>query len=413
MVTIDRSSLRRSWKVSAVSVRSRLRQVLRAEQTLVFVAVLIYAVLTATHVHASFAVIIGITLWMGNILYPVLTACARFWKDRPFPWNWILFLSTQAIAGVACAFAAPALLIWMRVDRSPFWAQFRYSAPMVMVFVMATGIVAFAFGQVQRRLQKKNEQNEQLKKQVQTGNVRLQVQEQELERAREIQRDLLPKTLPQLPGIQLAGAWQPARVVGGDYFDVVRLDSKRLGICIGDVAGKGITAALLMANLQASFRALATADAPPSAVCAKLNAFLCSNLATGKFITLFYGVLDAERRTLTYESAGHCPVFLMKKPGHVESLRGEGAVLGVLPDWTYRDSVAPLSAGDRLLFYTDGVTEAENQAGDEFGEDRLVQAAHLGDGSAEDTQHKIMEEVSLFCGANFADDATLVVVTLE
>ena len=407
MATIDRSSLRKSWQVAA---RSRLRQALKAEQTLVFVAVLIYAVLLAMHVRASLAVIMGITLWIGNILYPVMTACGRFWKDRPFPWNWMVFLPIQATAGLFCAFTVPALLLWLGVDRSPYWVQFRDTWAMVMVAVMGTGIVTAAVGQVQARLQEKNEQ---LEKQVHTGNVRLQDQEQELERAREIQRDLLPKTLPQLPGIQLAGAWQPARVVGGDYFDVVRLDSKRLGICIGDVAGKGITAALLMANLQASFRALATVGVPPSAVCAKLNAFLCSNLAPGKFITLFYGVLDAERRTLTYESAGHCPGLLLKKPGQVEALRGEGAVLGVLPDWTYRDSVVPLAAGDRLLLYTDGVTEAENLAGEEFGEARLVRAARLSDGSAEHTQQKIMEEVSLFCGANFADDATLVVVTLE
>jgi len=391
-------------------VRPRLSQVLQAEKTLVLVAVLIYAALAATRVHSSFAVILGITLGIGNILSPAMTVLHRIYEGRPFPWNWILFLPLQAAASVACAFAAPALLLWLRVYRSPYWVQFHEMSPMVVVAVMATGIVVFAVGQVQERLQKKNEQ---LEKQVETGNVRLQVQEQELERAREIQRDLLPKTLPQLPGVQLAGAWQPAKVVGGDYFDVVRLDSKRLGICIGDVAGKGITAALLMANLQASFRALATADAPPSVVCAKLNAFLCSNLAPGKFITLFYGVLDAERRTLTYESAGHCPALLLKKPGHVEALRGEGAVLGVLPDWIYRDSVAPLTAGDRLLLYTDGVTEAENKAGEEFGEERLVQAAHLADESAENTQRKIMEEVSLFCGANFADDATLVVVTLE
>ncbi len=407
MATIDRTSHNRSWKEN---VRPRLRQILQAEKTLVLVAVLIYAALAATRVHSSFAVILGVTLGFGNILSPAMTVLHRIYEGRPYPWNWILFLPIQAAISVACAFAAPALLLWLRVNRSPYWVQFHDMAPLIIVAVMATGIVTFAIGQVQERLQKKNEQ---LEKQVQTGNVRLQVQEQELERAREIQRDLLPKTLPQLPGVQLAGSWQPARVVGGDYFDVVRLDSKRLGICIGDVAGKGITAALLMANLQASFRALATADAPPSAVCAKLNAFLCSNLAPGKFITLFYGVLDAERRTLTYESAGHCPALLLKKPGHVEALRGEGAVLGVLPDWTYRDSVAPLSAGDRLLLYTDGVTEAENQAGEEFGEERLVQAAHLANGSAENTQRKIMEEVSHFCGANFADDATLMVVTLE
>ena len=139
------------------------------------------------------------------------------------------------------------------------------------------------------------------------------------------------------------------RLVGGDYFDVIRLDSKRLGVCIGDVAGKGISAALLMANLQASFRALATADASPSSVCAKLNAFLCSGLATGKFITLFYGIRDAERLTFTCESEGHCPALLLKKTGHVEALRGEGAVLGVLPDWIYHDSVASLAAGDRFV----------------------------------------------------------------
>jgi sigma-B regulation protein RsbU (phosphoserine phosphatase) len=369
-----------------------------------------YAVLAALKVPVSFALIIGIVLGIGNITSPLIAACHRFYENRPFPWNWILFLSIQVALAVASAFAVPAGLLLLRVDRSPFWVQFRLMSPLVMVVVLATGTVTFAVRQVQRRLQEKNEQ---LEKQVEKGNVQLQVQEQELDRAREIQRALLPKTLPQLPGIQLAGAWQPARVVGGDYFDVVRLDSKRLGLCVGDVAGKGISAALLMANLQASFRALATADAPPSAVCAKLNAFLCSNLATGKFITLFYGILDAERRTLTYESAGHCPALLLKKSGQVDALRGEGAVLGVLPDWTYRDSVVSLAAGDKLLLYTDGVTEAENQAGAEFGEARLVQAARRADGSAENTQRNIMEAVSDFCNANFADDATLVVVILE
>jgi len=374
------------------------------------VAVVTYAVLAALKVPVPFALIIGIVLGLGNITSPLMVACHRFYEDRPFPWNWILFLSMQVALAVACAFAVPAVLLLLRVDRSPFWVQFRLMSPLVVVVVLATGMVTFAVRQVQRRLQEKNEQ---LEKQVEKGNVQLQVQEQELDRAREIQRALLPKTLPQLPGIQLAGAWQPARVVGGDYFDVVRLDSKRLGLCVGDVAGKGISAALLMANLQASFRALATPDAPPSAVCAKLNAFLCSNLATGKFITLFYGILDAERRNLTYESAGHCPALLLKKAGQVEALRGQGAVLGVLPDWIYRDSVVSLAAGDKLLLYTDGVTEAENQAGEEFGEARLVQAARRADGSAENTQRNIMEEVSGFCNANFADDATLVVVILE
>lgn len=393
----------RSWKESQ---RPRLRWLVQTQQRLVFVAVLTYAVLAALKVHVSFALVISLVLGIGNVLSPLMASCHRIYEGRPFPWNWIVFLSIQVALALACAFAVPAVLLWLRVNPSPFWVQFRSISPLIMVVVMATGMITFAVGQVQRRLQ---ERTGQLETQVEKGKV----QDQELERACEIQRALLPKTLPQLPGVQLAGAWQPAKVVGGDYFDVIRLDSKRLGVCIGDVAGKGISAALLMANLQASFRALATADASPSAVCAKLNAFLCSNLALGKFITLFYGILDAERLTFTYESAGHCPALLLKKAGQVEVLHGEGAVLGVLPDWTYRDSVASLAAGDRLLLYTDGVTEAENHAGEEFGEARLVHAARLADGSADNMQRKIMEEVSGFCGANFADDATLVVVALE
>jgi phosphoserine phosphatase RsbU/P len=401
------ATIGRSWKAS---LPPRLLWLLQVEERLVFVGVLTYAVLAALKVQVSLAAVMGTVLGIGNITAPLMAACHRFYEDRPFPWNWILFLPIQFAFAVACAFAVPALLLLLRVDRSPFWVQFRTISPLLMVVVVATGAITFAVRQAQRGLQEKAGQ---LEKQVEKGNLQLQVQEQELDRAREIQRNLLPKTLPQLPGVQVAGTWQPARVVGGDYFDVVRLDSKRLGVCIGDVAGKGISAALLMANLQASFRALATPDTPPSAVCAKLNAFLCGNLATGKFITLFYGVLDAERLAFTYESAGHCPALLLKQSGHVEALHGGGAVLGVLPDWTYRDSVVSLAAGDRLLLYTDGVTEAANHAGEEFGEARLVQAARLADGSADNMQRKIMEEVSGFCGANFADDATLVVVALE
>jgi len=141
----------------------------------------------------------------------------------------------------------------------------------------------------------------------------------ELAAAREIQQMLLPSTLPQLARVQIAGAWQPAREVGGDYFDVIQLDKDRLGICVGDVAGKGITAALLMANLQASFRAFATTEASPQVVCTKLNKFLCANIASGKFVTFFYAVLDADARTLTYENAGHSPGLLLRSSGTTET----------------------------------------------------------------------------------------------
>jgi sigma-B regulation protein RsbU (phosphoserine phosphatase) len=224
---------------------------------------------------------------------------------------------------------------------------------------------------------------------------------------------LLPSTLPQLAGVQIAGAWQPAREVGGDYFDVIQLDKDRLGICVGDVAGKGITAALLMANLQASFRAFATAEASPQVVCTKLNKFLCANIASGKFVTFFYAVLDADARTLTYENAGHSPGLLLRSNGTTETLQGGGAVLGALPDWIYQDYTAQLQPGDQLLLSTDGITEAENAKLEEFGDDRLLEAARARHGSALEVQRAIMQQVTAFCGGNFRDDATLLVLRIS
>jgi len=120
---------------------------------------------------------------------------------------------------------------------------------------------------------------------------------------------------------------------------------------------KGIAAALLMASLQASFRAFATTEASLQVVCAKLNKFLCANIASRKFVTFFYAVLDADARTLTYENAGHLPGPLLRSNGTTETLQGGGAVLGALPDWTYQDYTAQLQPGDQLLLSTDGITE--------------------------------------------------------
>ena len=155
----------------------------------------------------------------------------------------------------------------------------------------------------------------------------MQQQGEELSRARDIQMDLLPKELPEVPGIEVSGAWLPARTVGGDYFDVLRLDDSRLGICIGDVSGKGITAALLMANLQAAFRAYATPKATLAEVCTRLNEFVCGNVAPGKFITFFYAILDARERKVISENAGRCAGLLIKSNGQVEQMQGQGVVL--------------------------------------------------------------------------------------
>jgi sigma-B regulation protein RsbU (phosphoserine phosphatase) len=124
-------------------------------------------------------------------------------------------------------------------------------------------------------------------------------------------------------------------------------------------------------------------------------------------------VLDADSRTLTYENAGHSPGLLLGSNGTTETLPGGGAVLGALPDWTYQDYTAQLQPGDQLLLSTDGITEAENAQLEEFGEERLLQAARARNGSALEVQRAIMQQVTAFCGGNFRDDATLLVLRIS
>ncbi len=234
----------------------------------------------------------------------------------------------------------------------------------------------------------------------------------ELEQAREIQQNLLPKQIPQVAGFEIAGTWEPAKVVGGDYYDVIRLSDNKLAICIADVAGKGISAALLMANVQAAARAFATEAAAPSEVCRRLNSVLCTNTATEKFVTLFYGVLDAGQQTLRYTNAGHPPPVVAAVDGAIARLENSGALLGVFPDWTYHDSVVQIAPGDKLLLFTDGITEASNERGEEFGESRLVHSMLAQQqSSAKDLQAYVLRQVKQFCNSRLSDDATLVVLS--
>ena len=386
------------------------RRVFQIELTVVFTGLVVYALLASINQRASLFVIMIASLTVGNLIIPLQFACRRLYVACPFPWNWVAFLPVQIMFGVICAVSAILFLQLTKIDREPFSFLFARIGYFVIVVAVVTNVVLFGVEEFQRKLRKRNQQLEQT---VEKGTIALQEQEEELKRAREIQQMLLPSSLPQLAGVQIAGAWQPAREVGGDYFDVIQLDKDRLGICMGDVAGKGITAALLMANLQASFRAFASSEASPQVVCTKLNKFLCANVASGKFVTFFYAVLDADARTLTYENAGHSPGLLLRSNGTAETLRGGGAVLGALPHWTYQDYTAQLQPGDQLLLSTDGITEAENAKLEEFGEERLLATARARDGSALETQRAIMQQVTAFCGGNFRDDATLLVLRIS
>jgi len=238
-------------------------------------------------------------------------------------------------------------------------------------------------------------------------------QQREFEDARLIQRGLLPATLPQAPGVKLASSWQPANGVGGDCFDVLTFPSGALGITIADVAGKGVPAALLMSNLQAAVRAFAQDGAAPASVCASVNRLLCRNMASGRFVTFCYARIDASLRKLTYANAGHNPPLLVRARGGIDTLVPGGTVLGVFSESAYHQGDLPLAPGDRLVFYTDGITEGRDPAGEEFGEDRLAECAGRHRAlPAEDMLAAMLRDVEVFNKGAYEDDATLIVAAL-
>ncbi len=243
--------------------------------------------------------------------------------------------------------------------------------------------------------------------------IHQQEQEREIAEAKAIQEKLLPREIPQMPGYEIASAWQSARLVGGDYFDILPLDEKTLGLCIADVAGKGMPAALLMSNLQAAVRGLSSLSVAPHLLCSRLNSIVYRNTDSDRFITFFYAQLDGDKRHLSYVNAGHNPPFVVRSDGSHERLREGGAVLGVFASRNYDLGSAQLSPGDRVILFTDGVTEACSPAGEEFGETRLLRLLEDHRAlSADELQAKILGAVAEFSGSRWQDDATLLVLAV-
>ena len=228
-----------------------------------------------------------------------------------------------------------------------------------------------------------------------------------------IQRALMPASLPSTPRFAVAGAWQPAGTLGGDCYDVFLFGPNAIGVSIADVAGKGLPAALLMSSLQAAVRAFAHAASSPQALCASVNRLLCGQMIAERFVTMAYLRLDAERGTVAYANAGHNPPLLARSTGEVEQLPPSGTVLGVFPDADYQGAELPLRSGDRLLLYTDGITEVRDGSEQEFGEERLresfVRHRQL---PAADLHAAMMSEITRFATSGFQDDATLLVIAI-
>lgn len=199
--------------------------------------------------------------------------------------------------------------------------------------------------------------------------------EMELDVARKIQRILLPQQIPSTEGLDIGIFSQPAKSVGGDYHDLIELPSGGLGIAIGDVSGKGMPAALLMANVQASLRRYSESAYSPKEIVYRVNNSLCpicQYIEEHRFITLFYGVLNPENRTLTYSNAGHnYPLIFRGNRNLCEQLESTGLPCGIMEDASYDEGQIGLELDDIALFYTDGITEAMNSDEAVFGEERL------------------------------------------
>ncbi len=236
----------------------------------------------------------------------------------------------------------------------------------------------------------------------------------EQEEARLIQSALLPSKMPVVSGADVAARWMPASGIGGDCYDLISFSDTRLGLSIADVVGKGLPAALLMSSLQASVRAFATNTVVPHDVARRVNRLLCQNIAAGKFVTFCYAVVDTAERSVAFANAGHNPPILMRRSGQVERLEPTGLVLGVVPDWSYETGRHRLESGDRLVCFTDGITEANSSAGEEFGEARLLDllASHRAAPATELTA-AVSEAAAGWAGGATQDDATLIVLAVE
>jgi sigma-B regulation protein RsbU (phosphoserine phosphatase) len=235
--------------------------------------------------------------------------------------------------------------------------------------------------------------------------------EEELQMARRVQKGLLPKSLPTVPGLELATHTDFSLEVAGDYYDVICLEDDCTLLAVGDVAGKGAGAALLMSNLQASLRALVGADLPLTHLIARVNLLIYQNTEPEQFITFFVAIFDPRDRTLRYVNAGHNPPFLVRADGAVDYLDCGGVILGAFPDTQYEMGVVALDPGDVMVLYTDGISEAMNADEEEFGPERLSAATgSCARTTADQILHDILGQIALHsAGAHIEDDQTLLV----
>ena len=234
---------------------------------------------------------------------------------------------------------------------------------------------------------------------------------QELEIAKQVQTRLFPQSWPPLSTLDYSGTCIQARQVGGDYYDFLDLGQERLGLIVGDIAGKGIAAALLMANLQANLRSqCAIALDQPQRFLQLANRLFYENSPDNAYATLFFAEYDDRARRLRYVNCGHLSALLLRSDGSLERLGSTSTVLGLFREWDCATGECPLSCGDTFALYTDGITESFNAAGEEFGEHRLIESLQCHrEQPSPGLVASIVQDVKLFSPYEQSDDMTLII----
>jgi sigma-B regulation protein RsbU (phosphoserine phosphatase) len=239
--------------------------------------------------------------------------------------------------------------------------------------------------------------------------------EEELDFAREIQRNLLPQKIPSYKNFDIAAVNVSSKQVGGDYYDIIKLDEDNCCVAIADVSGKGVPASLLMANMQAFLQVICRQNVPLDEATGLINDLISKNTADGKFITFFWGILHDTNKSFEYVNAGHNPPLLIRS-GKIIKLEIGGMILGVMQTISpYRSSRVELIKDDVIVMFTDGISEAMNKKGEEFSDETLEKLSlELAEETSENIIKHIQNEVQKFTdGASQSDDITLVVIKVK
>jgi len=360
--------------------------------------------LVAASAHIAFPEIPTGSLFAMSMLFALVVGFSALSSARViFPWFRTLPAAVRALLQVLVLISGTVFGSAIVVVMNPLVSLARPGTIALVILVnallaVATGIALYTYDSMRHQIV----QSFQLQRDKDAI-------ERQLQLALEVQKELFPKTIPRVAGLQLAGVCLPAIGVGGDYYDFLPLGEDRVGLVVADVSGKGIPAALLMAGLQASVRGLVLPSLPAAEVNRRLNEVIYRSTSPSRYATLFFGVYDGRERTLTYSNAGHNPPILICENGP-KRLDSGGIPLGVLGDVSYDQDKHSVAPGDILALYTDGVTESVDRSGREFGEDRLIDLLSRNRGRTLDEMIPIViEELRNWTGGGPPhDDITLV-----